>query len=145
MARKRARVIPKNVLAQEQLRRKYAEEPWPQKLILVKSTLGKGNDIRVRGSTTGLFYNLSYPYLYIDSRDLDSLGDMVTEKKAITEKKAEAKKEIVDAMIIPRDMESTSALDAITNTGPKKTTRKRGRPRKSSSRSKKDSLSGAGE
>jgi len=77
---KRRTVIPKNVLAQESLRRKYLEEPWPQKLILVKNNVDSG-EVRVRGSKTGLLYSLSYPYLYIDERDLDGLGDMVAKDK----------------------------------------------------------------
>jgi len=139
VARKRARVIPKNVLAQEELRRKYIEEPWPQKLILVKSTL-KDNDIRVRGSITGLFYNLSWPYLYVDERDLAGLGDMIIDTKA--------EEEVADATIIPGDTKSIATLDSATDANgagsPGKTTRKRGRPRKGS-RSSPDGLSNTGE
>jgi len=132
MTRKRAKVIPKNVLAQEELRRKYVEEPWPQKLILVKSTLKdndiEDNDIEVRGSVTKLFYNLSYPYLYIDSRDLEGLGDMVTEAK--------------DAKAVRRDTGNIARHDSSTDTEQAKSTgkRKRGRPKKSS-RSKTDGSS----
>lgn len=120
MARRRAKVIPKNVLAQETLRRKYVEEPWPRKLILVKSTLGKDSDIRVRGSVTRLFYSLSYPYLYVDERDLEELGDMVTEAK--------------DAKAIRGDQKSVTRHDAPSDAERAKATgkRKRGRPRKSS-------------
>lgn len=126
MARKRTKVIPKNVLAQEKLRRKYVEEPWPQKLILVKSTLDEGGDIRIRGEVTKLFYNLSYPYLYVDERDLYGLGNMVT--------KENAEKEVNDAKAVSRSKGSVSALDAIANAGQAKSTgkRKRGRPRKNS-------------
>lgn len=123
--RKRARVIPKNVLAQEALRRKYAEEPWPQNLILVKSAL-EDNDIRVRGQETGLFYNLSYPYLYIDSRDLAGLGDMVI--------KSGAERRASNAKTIRGSKGDISKLDSSADAGQTKPTgkRKRGRPRKSS-------------
>jgi len=131
MARKRTKVIPKNVLAQEKLRRKYVEEPWPQKLILVKSTLDEGGDIRIRGEVTKLFYNLSYPYLYIDERDLEELGDMITEVK--------------DAATVRGDKSNITRPDAVTDAGQAKSTgkRKRGRPKKSS-RSKKDGSSDTG-
>jgi len=138
MSKRRTRVIPKNVLAQEELRRKYVAEPWPQKLILVKSALKKDSAIRVRGSITKLFYNLSDPYLYIDERDLVGLGDMVTQEKEVTQKavKKHIQKEADDETIIPDGKRAISAQDSSTNTlrikpvRPKK--RKRGRPRKSS-------------
>ena len=66
--------VPPNVLAQEKQRRVYADEPEPEQLILVKSI---GSNIRVKGSS-GLMYSLSYPYLYIDKGDLETL-DMVEE------------------------------------------------------------------
>ena len=121
--RKRVKVIPKNVLAQEELRRKYVEEPWPQNLILVKSTV-KDNEIRARGQVTKLFYNLSYPYLYIDSRDLEGLGDMVTETE----------KEVADATIVSGDKGNISAPDPVTDADEVKPVekRKRGRPSPSS-------------
>jgi len=130
MVRKKTKVIPKNVLAQEALRRKYIEEPWPQKLVLAKSILDKDNNIRVMGSVTGLFYNLSCPFLYIDERDLEGLGDMVT---------LVAKEEIANANAIRGNTGNLSAPDAITNAGKARATgeQKCGRPRKSS-RSKAD-------
>jgi len=132
--KRRTKIIPKNVLAQEQLRRKYLEEPWPQNLILVKSTI-KDNGIRTRGQVTKLFYNLSYPYLYIDSRDLEGLGDMVIE----------AKKEIADAKTISGSERNIPASNSITDADEVKQPgkRKSGRPRKSS-RSKKDGSSNTG-
>ncbi len=135
--RKRARVIPKNVLAQEVLRRKYVEEPWPQRLILVKSNLDKDSAVRARGSVTKLFYNLSYPYLYIDERDLGGLGDMVMG--------ATVEKEAADAKAVPGDKGNISALDSITDAGRARTTgtRKRRRPKKSGG-SKKDGPSDTG-
>lgn len=74
--RKRQHVVPANVLAQEKQRRIYAEEPEPERLVLVKSSLG--SDVRVKGKS-GLMYNLAYPYLYIDERDLEGLVGMVEE------------------------------------------------------------------
>ena len=142
MARKRQRIIPKNVLAQEEFRRKYAEEPWPQELILVKSNVDSSNKIRARGTKTGLFYTLSYPFLYVDSADLDGLGDLVTQETSGKTKKKARKKSVkrpkvaevtVNAESISRDTSSSNKHDVITSTRKtsKTGTRKRGRPRKS--------------
>ena len=75
--RKRSRPIPPNVLANAKLRRTYAEEPAPTKLVLVAST-AKGN-LHVKGAS-GLVYDLSKPYLFVDEGDLQGLGDVVDAK-----------------------------------------------------------------
>lgn len=80
--RHKRRIIPANVLANQNLRRQYVDEPEPIELILVSSkNAGDINGrVKVRGPVTGLHYELSDVF-YIDTRDFDELSDIVEIKR----------------------------------------------------------------